>query len=126
MYALKRRPLVHILVSVDMKPSGRYGGRVTRTINRMSWSLSALLAWTTVAVPGLFDPADAVAMATVVLATVAVLLAARLVGTLPAAPAPVPATPTRARTRRAAPVRSVDPDAAGRPRPRAPGTSPAA
>lgn len=83
----------------------------------MSWSLTTLLAaWSSVT-----SPADAVAVATAVLAALAIVLAARLLtGTPAATPRAVP-VPARARSRRAQPIRVMDPDAAGRPRPRAPG-----
>jgi hypothetical protein len=78
------------------------------------WSMTALFAWAS-------SPTDILAMAAVVAIAVAVLLAARLAGRLPAEPARVVVTPARARTRRAVAVRQLDPDAPGRPRPRAPG-----
>jgi hypothetical protein len=83
----------------------------------MSWSLTTLLAaWSSVT-----TPADAVAMATAVLTALAIVLAARLLTGAPtAAPRALP-VPARARSRRAQPTRAMDPDAAGRPRPRAPG-----
>ncbi|MFI5909034.1 DUF6412 domain-containing protein [Dactylosporangium sp. NPDC051541] len=67
------------------------------------------------------SPGDVVAVATAVLAALAVVLAARLVAGAPAAPAGLQALPARARIGLGQAVRSVDPDAAGRPRPRAPG-----
>ncbi|MFG2039237.1 DUF6412 domain-containing protein [Dactylosporangium sp. NPDC048998] len=83
----------------------------------MSWSLTTLFAaWASVV-----TPADVVAVATAVLAALAVVLAARLVAGAPAAPARLRAVPARARAARGHSIRSVDPDAAGRPRPRAPG-----
>ncbi|WP_433217783.1 DUF6412 domain-containing protein [Dactylosporangium sp. CS-047395] len=83
----------------------------------MSWSMTTLLAaWAFVGTPG-----DVVAVATAVLAALAVVLAARLVAGAPAAPAQLHALPARARIALGQAVRSVDPDAAGRPRPRAPG-----
>ncbi|WP_432987893.1 DUF6412 domain-containing protein [Dactylosporangium sp. CA-233914] len=83
----------------------------------MSWSLTTLLtAWAFAGSPG-----DVVAVATAVLAALAVVLAARLVAGAPATSARMLAVPARARSARRQPIRSVDPDAAGRPRPRAPG-----
>ncbi|WP_426514605.1 DUF6412 domain-containing protein [Dactylosporangium sp. McL0621] len=55
------------------------------------------------------------------LAALAVVLAARLVTGAPTPPARTLALPARARTALGQSIRSVDPDAAGRPRPRAPG-----
>ena len=78
----------------------------------MSWSLTALFA---------LSHTDMLSMAAVVLVALAVALALRVAGQLPQAPARVPAVPARARARRAAAIRQLDPDAAGRPRPRAPG-----
>jgi hypothetical protein len=83
----------------------------------MSWSLTTLVAaWAFAGSPG-----DVVAVAAAVLAALAVVLAARLVAGAPAAPARLHALPARARIARGQAIRSVDPDAAGRPRPRAPG-----
>ncbi|GAA3256212.1 hypothetical protein ACFO1B_48205 [Dactylosporangium siamense] len=83
----------------------------------MSWSLTTLLAaWSSVT-----SPADAVAMATAVLAALAIVLAARLLTGAPTAAQRAIPVPARARSRRAQPTRAMDPDAAGRPRPRAPG-----
>ena len=83
----------------------------------MSWSMTTLLAaWASVT-----SPADVVAVATAVLAAIAVVLAARLVALPTAQPARVRAVPARAKAARGQPIRSADPDAAGRPRPRAPG-----
>ncbi|MGI5244101.1 DUF6412 domain-containing protein [Dactylosporangium sp. CA-139066] len=83
----------------------------------MSWSLTTLFAaWASVS-----TPADLVAVATAVLAAIAVVLAARLVAAAPAGPVRVRAVPARARAARGQSIRSADPDAAGRPRPRAPG-----
>ncbi|MEV6926837.1 DUF6412 domain-containing protein [Dactylosporangium sp. NPDC051485] len=83
----------------------------------MSWSMTTLFAaWMSVA-----TPADLVAVATAVLTALAVVLAARLVAGAPATPALVRAVPARARAARGQTIRSADPDAAGRPRPRAPG-----
>ncbi|MDG6109196.1 hypothetical protein Daura_10670 [Dactylosporangium aurantiacum] len=83
----------------------------------MSWSLTTLLAaWSSVT-----SPADAVAMATAVLAALAIVLAARLLTGAPTAAPRVVPVPARARSRWARPSRATDPDAAGRPRPRAPG-----
>ncbi|GAA2392562.1 hypothetical protein GCM10010170_105350 [Dactylosporangium salmoneum] len=73
-------------------------------------------AWTSAA-----TPADLVAVATAVLAAFAVVLATRLVAGAPATPARVRAVPARARAARGQAIRSADPDAPGRPRPRAPG-----
>jgi hypothetical protein len=83
----------------------------------MSWSMTTLLA----AWASMTTPADVVAVATAVLAALAVVLAARLVADAPAATARATAVPARARVARGMPIRSADPDAAGRPRPRAPG-----
>lgn len=66
-------------------------------------------------------PGDVVAVATAMLAALAVVLAARLVTGAPTPPARTLALPARARTALGQSIRSVDPDAAGRPRPRAPG-----
>ncbi|WP_432828056.1 DUF6412 domain-containing protein [Dactylosporangium sp. CA-092794] len=83
----------------------------------MTWSMTTLLgAWTSVA-----TPSELVAVATAVLAALAVVLAARLVAGAPVAPARMHAVPARARAARGQVIRVVDPDAAGRPRPRAPG-----
>jgi hypothetical protein len=83
----------------------------------MSWSMTTLFAaWGLAVTPG-----ELVAVATAVLAAIAVVLAARLVAGVPAAPVRVPAVPARARAARGQSIRSADPDAAGRPRPRAPG-----
>jgi len=83
----------------------------------MSWSMTTLIAaWIFAGSPG-----DAVAVATAVLAALAVVLAARLVAGAPAAPARLRILPARARTAPGRAIRSIDPDAAGRPRPRAPG-----
>ncbi|GAA4245752.1 hypothetical protein GCM10022255_014360 [Dactylosporangium darangshiense] len=73
-------------------------------------------AWASVGAPG-----EILAVATAVLAAIAVVLAARLIAGAPAAPAQVRAVPARARAARGQAIRSADPDAAGRPRPRAPG-----
>jgi hypothetical protein len=78
--------------------------------------LTALLAWTTA-----LSPTDGLALAAVALVALAVVVAARMIGALPAAPARVRAVPARAASRRLVTVRQLDPDAAGRPRPRAPG-----
>ncbi|GAB3874571.1 diguanylate cyclase [Dactylosporangium cerinum] len=64
---------------------------------------------------------DAVAMATAVLAALAIVLAARLLTGAPTAAQRAVPVPARARSRQARPTRAMDPDAAGRPRPRAPG-----
>ncbi|MER7283588.1 DUF6412 domain-containing protein [Dactylosporangium sp. CA-139114] len=83
----------------------------------MSWSMTTLIAaWALVGSPG-----DVVAVATAVLAALAVVLAARFVAGAPAAPARLLALPARARIGLGQAIRSVDPDADGRPRPRAPG-----
>jgi hypothetical protein len=83
----------------------------------MSWSMTTLFAAWASAV----TPADLVAVATAVLAAMAVVLAARLVAGAPAAPAQLRTVPARARAARGHTIRSADPNAAGRPRPRAPG-----
>jgi len=83
----------------------------------MSWSLTTLLAaWVSVASPG-----DAVAVATAVLAALAVILAARVLANVPVTSVRAMAVPGRARATRSPAIRSADPDSAGRPRPRAPG-----
>ena len=82
----------------------------------MSWSLTALFAWT-----GAMSPTDVLALAAVAVVAMAIVFAARALVALPAAPARVPAVPARARSRHTAAIRQLDPDAAGRPRPRAPG-----
>ncbi|GAA3270641.1 hypothetical protein GCM10020218_012250 [Dactylosporangium vinaceum] len=87
------------------------------SIGGMSWSVTTLLAaWAFVGSPG-----DMLAVATAVLAAVAVVLASRLVAGAPAGSARLLVLPARARNGLGRIVRSVDPDAAGRPRPRAPG-----
>ena len=73
---------------------------------------------------GALTPTDLLALAAAVAVALAVVLAARVLGRLPAAPARVPVAPARSRARRAAIPRQLDPDAPGRPRPRAPGTRP--
>ncbi|GAA0715044.1 hypothetical protein Drose_10475 [Dactylosporangium roseum] len=83
----------------------------------MSWSMTTLLtAWGAVA-----TPADIVAVATAIIAGLAIVLAARLIADLPAASARGRLVPARVRAERARFIRATDPDAAGRPRPRAPG-----
>jgi len=69
---------------------------------------------------------DVLAMAAVLVVATAVLLAARLVGVVPPAPARVPVPPARASARRATVTRQLAPDAPGRPLPRAPGFLPSA
>jgi Family of unknown function (DUF6412) len=67
------------------------------------------------------NPADVLVVAAVAVVAMAIVFAARAIGALPSAPARVPAVPARARSRHPAVIRQIDPDAAGRPRPRAPG-----
>jgi uncharacterized protein DUF6412 len=66
-----------------------------------------------------FNPSDVLVLAAVVLVAMAIMFAARAVGILPPAPARPALVPVRSRP--VAVVRQIDPDAAGRPRPRAPG-----
>jgi hypothetical protein len=73
-------------------------------------------AWASIGTAG-----ELIAVATAVLAAIAVILAARLVAGAPAQPMRIGALPARARAARGQSIRSADPDAAGRPRPRAPG-----
>jgi hypothetical protein len=96
--------------------AGRYVGRM------LLWGLWVLAALFN---PALFNPAHP---ASLVLG-LAVVAAALLIVFL--APAPVSATVSSSvafarRSRTAAPPRLIDPDAAGRPRPRAPSVCPAA
>ncbi|GAA2627097.1 hypothetical protein GCM10010399_68340 [Dactylosporangium fulvum] len=75
-----------------------------------------LAAWGAVS-----TPADIVAVATAIIAGLAIVLAARLIGDLPATSSRGRLVPARVRAERARSIRVTDPDAAGRPRPRAPG-----
>ncbi|MFB9177111.1 DUF6412 domain-containing protein [Dactylosporangium sucinum] len=83
----------------------------------MSWSMTTLFAaWSSVTTPG-----DVVAVATAVLAALAIVLAMRLMANPPAGDTRARVVPVRVRAGRVSRIRSADPDAAGRPRPRAPG-----
>ncbi len=68
-----------------------------------------------------FNPTDVLVLAAVAMVALAIVFAARALGAPPAAPARVRAVPARARSRHPTVIRQLDPDAAGRPRPRAPG-----
>jgi hypothetical protein len=84
--------------------------------------MSALLSFLSASL----TPADVIAFAAVALVAMAIILAVRIVRSMPSEPARVP---VRVRARRDAdrrPRGQFDPDAAGRPRPRAPGSGPAA
>jgi hypothetical protein len=76
----------------------------------MSWWVLALSA---------LSPSDVLVVAAVAVVAMAIVFAARALSALPPAPARVRAVP--ARSRPSAVVRQLDPDAPGRPRPRAPG-----
>jgi hypothetical protein len=77
----------------------------------MLWSMTAQL---------LTSPASMLAIATAVAAVLVLAILAGRVSTPRRAPQPVRVLSQRERARRAAAVRQTDPDAAGRPRPRAP------
>jgi Family of unknown function (DUF6412) len=66
-------------------------------------------------------PADVVALAAIALVVAAIVYAVRAIGRVPSSASRVPLVPARARSRHPAVIRQLDPDAAGRPRPRAPG-----
>ena len=77
----------------------------------MLWSMTAHL---------LTSPASMLAVATAVAAVLVIAMLAGRLGTPRRAPQPVRVLSQRERARRAAAIRQTDPDAAGRPRPRAP------
>jgi Family of unknown function (DUF6412) len=76
----------------------------------------------------LTSPRDLLAITALALAGLVIALLARGRASAPAAAGPLPgrAVALREKAWRAAYQRLLDPDAAGRPRPRAPGTAPAA
>jgi hypothetical protein len=66
-------------------------------------------------------PADVLALAAIALVAMAIVYAVRAIGRVPSSPSRVPLVPARARSQHPSVIRQLDPDAAGRPRPRAPG-----